>query len=222
MPSEIDVELSTALHLDVSIRSYRAERLSEWVSLVLNGSTDEAHSILKQDLDDYPIFLTRDLNSMKGWLRSHRKGYRRSGLLASSGARRLRAQGLDVQADIEEEHWFLGPADDIRSSSFLELPATEFSVQGLELDFTGVCWGGDFRWIEDGWRFYNFKGTNWQNARNVDRRRYIANKYRVLLTRAREGIVIWVPEGSDQDVTRLPSIYDGTASYLEECGVCRL
>ncbi len=222
VPSGLDVITDAALHLRVSLRSYRAEKLSEWVGLVLDGRADEARRVAEESLTEYPLFLTRRLRDTRRWLRAQRRGTRRAGLLASSGARRLRPYGIDVTAAIDVKMWFLAPASDIRSSSFLEIAATEFAVQGLELDWAGICWGADLRRGPRGWTFHQFRGSSWTNIAQEDRKKFMLNKYRVLLTRAREGLVIWVPPGSKGDHTRCPDFYDGTASYLGECGAREL
>jgi hypothetical protein len=204
------------LHLSVCIRSYRAEALASWVDEVLAGRPDGALRF-RSRMDNYPMMLTRSLEMARRWLLRRARGLRRAGLVASSGARRLRAHGIDVTALIDEPNWFLQPHEDVRSSCFLEVAATEFAVQGLELDWTGVCWGADFRW-DNGWLYRRFSGTHWQQVNNEVKRRYLLNKYRVLLTRAREGMVIWVPSGSVEDPTRRAGFYDGTADYLRSCG----
>lgn len=219
IPAEISVISHPSLHLAVSIRSYRAEKLSEWVAYVLSNEPATARRILQQDLKNYPLYFTRSLEQARTWLRVQRRGSRRSGIIASSSARRLRPHGIDVTLDLEEEHWFLAPADDVRSSSFLELPATEFGVQGLELDWTCVCWGADLRRANESWSYHQFKGTKWCKVADSSTKQYMLNKYRVLLTRAREGCVIWIPPGSAEDVTRTPAFYNKTAEYLRRCGV---
>jgi hypothetical protein len=159
---------------------------------------------------------------MKTWLRGHQRGTRRVGLVASSGGRRLKAVGYDVQVDLPVEDWFLNPANDVRSSFYLESPATEFGIQGLELDWVGLSWEQDLVPSPNGWIYRAFRGTEWQSIRDSVRQRYILNKYRVLLTRAREGMIIWVPQGDHDDRTRPPERYDAIADYLERCGIPRL
>jgi hypothetical protein len=141
------------------------------------------------------------------------------GLVASSGGRRLRPYGLDVKTPLEEAEWFLNGRDDVRSSYYLEIPATEFGIQGLELDWVGVCWDADLRKTKSGWDFNSFKGSKWQKVSKADMKNFIINKYRVLLTRAREGVVIFVPPGDSDDQTRTPSFYNPIADYLKSCGV---
>jgi hypothetical protein len=217
-PNGITVVENTGLHLSVNIRSYKAAVLSDFVDAILKLDPERTRSLAAQ-LYEYPIALTRELARAKSWLRDRRRGHRRIGLLASSGARRLRAHGLNVTEDLDVENWFLNGPEDVRSSHYLEVPATEFGIQGLELDWTGVCWGGDLYPSPDGWICRSFRGTQWNRVRDASIRQYILNKYRVLLTRAREGIVIWVPPGDRNDPTRPPEIYDQVADYLTRCGI---
>lgn len=144
---------------------------------------------------------------------------RRTGLISSSGARRIKPYGLDVTKELDACCWFLNPDNDVRSSCFLEDPATEFSIQGLELDYAGICWEADFRREDGSWKYHKFIGTKWQNVNSAMTQKFILNKYRVLLTRAREGFVIWVPLGDEGDYTRRSSFYDQTADYLKRCGI---
>lgn len=221
-PKDLSITELTELHLKVSIRSYKAEKLSEWVVALLEDEPLKAKELLQNHLKNYPIFLTRNLNTTRKFLRNKNRGNRRTGLVASSGARRLRPFGLDVTAEIDVANWFLNPKEDIRSSCFLELPATEFAVQGLELDWVGLCWGDDFRKESENWSFHAFKGTKWQLEKKDDRKQFIKNKYRVLLTRAREGLIIFIPEGSDTDHTRPESNYENTYKYLKKIGIKEL
>lgn len=222
VPANLLITELPELHLKVSIRSYKAEKLSEWVVALLEDEALKAKDLLQNHLKDYPIFLTRNLDTARQFLRNKNRGHRRTGIVASSGARRLRPFGLDVTAEIDVANWFLNPKDDVRSSCFLELPATEFAVQGLELDWVGLCWGDDFRKEEQGWSFHSFKGTKWQIERQDERKQFIKNKYRVLLTRGREGLIIFVPEGSQTDHTRPSKNYDGTYEYLKRIGIKEL
>jgi hypothetical protein len=217
-PNGLTVVENTGLHLSVNIRSYKGAVLSDFVDAVLRLDSERAR-VLATQLCEYPIVLTRDLTRAKAWLRERRRGRRRIGLLASSGARRLRAHGLNVTEDLDVEDWFLNGPEDVRSSHYLEVPATEFGIQGLELDWTGVCWGGDLYPSSDGWICRSFRGTRWNRVRDASIRQYALNKYRVLLTRAREGLVIWVPPGDRDDPTRPPEIYDQVADYLLQCGI---
>lgn len=218
-PSNISITEVPELHLHVSIRSYKAEKLSEWVAAILEDEPVVAKELLQKHLKNYPIYLTRNLETARDFLRKKNRGSRRTGLVASSGAKRLRPLGLDVGIDIDVANWFLNQNDDVRSSCFLELPATEFAVQGLELDWVGLCWGDDFRKSRINWSYHSFKGTKWQVERKTDKQQFIKNKYRVLLTRAREGLIIFVPEGSTEDRTRQKTNYDLTFEYLLRCGI---
>jgi len=222
VPDKVDVIENKDLHLDVSIRSYKAEELSNWVNLALTNQPKEASTIYKEKLSNYKIVLSRDLDKAKSWLKSKCKGSRRMGLVASSGARRLRPYGLEVKLELEEAEWFLNGRDDIRSSYYLEIPATEFGIQGLELDWVGVCWDADLRRTKNDWDFNSFKGSKWQKVGNPEMKKFIINKYRVLLTRAREGMVIFVPKGSVDDPTRNPEYYNSIADYLKDCGVMEI
>lgn len=218
-PDNLSITELPELHLKVSIRSYKAEKLSEWVVALLEDKPLIAKDLLQNHLKNYPIFVTRNLETARKFLRNKNRGHRRTGLIASSGARRLKPFGLDVTSEIDVANWFLNPKDDVRSSCFLELPATEFAVQGLELDWVGLCWGDDFRKEEEGFSFHAFKGTKWQSEKQNERKQFIKNKYRVLLTRGREGLIIFVPEGSETDHTRPKINYDDTYNYLALCGI---
>ncbi|MAI61133.1 MAG: hypothetical protein CBB87_01435 [Micavibrio sp. TMED27] len=208
----------TALHLSVSIRSFRAEKLSAFVGAIIDGDADEA-ALIQKDLSEYHLALTRDLDKARSWLRKHARGTERLGLVASSGAMRLKPEGIHVKSKIDPANWFLNGKEDIRSSYYLEDIATEFDIQGLELDWTGLCWDADLRMEGDEWAYYNFKGTKWQNINDRYRRVYLANAYRVLLTRARQGMVIFVPHGDDHDHTRPSQFYDDTYQFLKRCGI---
>jgi hypothetical protein len=210
------------LHLAVSVRSFRAEKLSEFVSALIAGDTNVARAWHEKIKNNYPIFLTRDLTQAKAWLRAHARGTERFGLVASSGASRLKPEGINVHEKIDATYWFLNKKMDVRSSYYLEDPATEFDIQGLELDWVGVCWDADLRRINGDWSYYKFRGAAWQRVNNAFQRSYLANTYRVLLTRARQGMVICIPEGDSNDPTRLPQFYNGVVEFLELCGVDRL
>lgn len=213
----VDEVTAPALHLATSLRSFRAERLSDFVGEVINGNA-EAARCLSAELKDFPLLITRDLEVARAWLRSKARGGERTGLLASSNAARLKPHGIFTKAKIEPPKWFLAPPGDVRSSSALEDAATEFDVQGLELDWTCVCWDANFRWEAGVWQTLQFKGTRWQAVNDAARQAFIANSYRVLLTRARQGMIVFVPEGSDVDETRFRNFYDGTYSQLLGCG----
>ncbi|NMO22906.1 DUF2075 domain-containing protein [Pyxidicoccus fallax] len=206
------------LHLGVCIRSYRAENLASFVAAVIAGNAEVAKQNI-QRLGRYPLVLTRDLGQARAWLRNHARGSERYGLVATSGALRLKAEGIHVGSKIQPAEWFLNSKDDVRSAYQLEDVATEFDIQGLELDWVGVCWDGDFRYRDGSWAFHTFHGSRWINCNDRLNRLYMANAYRVLLTRARQGQVIFIPRGSAQDGTRLPSMYDGTFEFLKACGI---
>jgi hypothetical protein len=207
------------LHLAVSMRSFRAEKLSAFVASVLDGNSSEAADIYCELQPRYPLWITRDLSQARAWLKSIARGSERVGLVASSGAHRLRPEGIQVKAGIDPPSWFLNDCTDVRSSFYLEEVATEFDIQGLELDWVGVCWDADLRVGPRGWEHFSFRGTRWQSVNAEERRLYLANAYRVLLTRARQGMVIFVPEGDDADITRPKAYYDGTVRFLRHCGI---
>lgn len=211
------VEFNENLHLSVSMRSFRAEYLSKLIKEILDidENAKETFSELK---DKYPIVLTRDLAKAKSWLKEKARGSERYGIVVSSQAYRLKPLAIDVRPQIDHVHWFLDGKDDVRSSYFLEDVATEFQVQGLELDWVCVTWDGDLRFSENDWKTFSFKGSKWQNINKEIRKKYLINAYRVLLTRARQGMIIVIPEGNKEDNTRLPEFYDTTFNYLKEVG----
>ena len=209
----------TDLHLAVSLRSFRSEKLAEFIENIIDLNLDNAKLLYKQLKENYPIVITRSLESGKEFIRNSSKGSERFGLIASSGARRLRAHGIDVKNEISASNWFLNNKSDIRSSYFMEEIATEFDIQGLELDWTCMCWGADFYLEKNRWKYRSFKGTKWQNMNSEIGKRYLKNAYRVLLTRARQGMVIFIPEGSGVDETRDRKFYDHTYEYLKSIGV---
>jgi DUF2075 family protein len=219
MPDHLALTQEHDLHLEVSIRAYRAERLSEFIGYLLDNQPARCRQLLESGLKDYPLYISRDLETAKEWVRAKKVGTRRYGMIASSGARRLRAYGYDVQHKIDVANWFLNAERDVRSSYYLEDVATEFDIQGLELDWLIVGWGGDFRYAAGAWDYCQFRGTRWTAVHSEQTQAYIKNKYRVLLTRAREGMVLWIPPGDPSDWTRKPAIYDGTAAYLQQCGI---
>lgn len=220
--SGLDYRVQPDLHLAVAVRSFRAEALSDFVNEVVAGHPKAAKAIFEQKLANYPVFMTRDLHTARSWLKSKARGSERFGLVASSGAQRLKPYGLNVKQRVEAPHWFLDSKADVRSSFYLEDPATEFDIQGLELDWVGVCWDADLRRLGTGWSFHKFQGSRWNKVKDAMRRAYLANAYRVLLTRARQGMVIYVPSGDGDDPTRQPEFYDGIADYLDECGIATL
>jgi hypothetical protein len=207
------------LHLAVSMRSFRAEALSALVGHLIENEPEAARTTYQSIKAAYPIYLTRDLNTARAWLRNQARGTERFGLVASSGALRLRPEGIHVKAEIEEPNWFLNDSTDVRSSCYLEDVANEFSVQGLELDWAGVCWDGDFHHRDGRWIHQAFKGTRWQFVNHEAKRLYLKNAYRVILTRARQGMILFVPKGNASDRTRPPCFYDGTFELLRSCGI---
>ena len=163
--------------------------------------------------------LTRDLDRAKRWVRQKARGSERYGLVASSQAQRLKPHAIDVRAKVEPIRYFLDPRSDVRSSYYLEDAATEFHVQGLELDWTCVTWDADLRHAKGEWQYRSFRGDRWDRVHKADRQRYLLNAYRVLLTRARQGMAIFVPPGDASDPTRKPEFYDGTYALLKEIGI---
>ena len=226
------VHLRPDLHLSVSQRSYRAETLSLFVHQLLDLDVTSARSTYAGFQERYPIVLTRDLEKAKDWLRNHARGSERYGMLVSSKAFRLKPLAIDIRTQADIVPWFLNPITDIRSSLFLEDVATEFDIQGLELDWTCLVWDGDFRYdpVHHCWQHFNFRSDRWQNINNAAGRAYQLNAYRVLLTRARQGMVICVPhgnaatnlDGSYLDPTRIPDYYDNTYAYLKSLGIKEL
>jgi Uncharacterized conserved protein (DUF2075) len=214
----LKLNVAPDLHLAVSLRSFRAEKLSEFISSVISGDAIKAKEI-KEYLRNYPIYITRSLETAKSTLRLWARGSERIGLVASSNAIRLKPVGIFVKGEIDPTLWFLKGKEDVRSSYYLEDVATEFDVQGLEIDWVGVCWDANFRIEEDKWVTYNFSGSKWQSVHSIDKQKYIANSYRVLLTRGRQGVVIYVPEGDDSDLTRQKTYYDQTFQFLMSCGI---
>ena len=220
---EIENECMTVynpdLHLSVSMRSYRAENVSLFIKQLLDLDTEAASDTLKHISDKYPIVITRDVETAKKWLKEKARGTERYGIVVSSQAYRLKPMAIDVRVETDPVHWFLGEKNDVRSSYYLEDVATEFQVQGLELDWACVTWDGDFRYSNDEWKTYSFVGNKWQNINKEERKLYLKNAYRVLLTRARQGMVIVVPEENIEDHTRQPEFYNGTYEYFEKIGL---
>lgn len=206
------------LHLSVSRRSFRAEHVSLLIKNILDINTLEAVKNYKSIKHKYPIAITRDLSKAKKWLKEKARGTERYGIVVSSQAQRLKPLAIDVRSSIDPIHWFLDEKDDTRSSYYLEDVATEFDVQGLELDWACITWDGDFRFAGNEWKNFSFVGSKWQNINKEERKTYLKNAYRVLLTRARQGMVIVVPEGDLEDPTRNSSFYDPTFEYLNEFG----
>ena len=215
------VSPTPALHLAVSVRSFRAEALSDFVGAIIDGDAERARS-LREKLDHYPVTLTRDLGVARAWLREQARGSERIGLVASSNGMRLKPEGVYIKARIDPADWFLAGKDDVRSSFALEDAATEFDIQGLELDWVGVCWDANFRRVAGTWQSWSFRGSRWERINDPTRVAYLANAYRVLLTRARQGMVIFIPKGSNIDATRNPAFYDETCAFLANCGIANI
>jgi hypothetical protein len=210
------VTRADGLHLATSIRSFRAERLSDFVGHLVAGDLDHC-AVVRGDLSSFPLLVTRNLDVARQWLRSKRRGHERAGILAHSNAARLKPHGIFVKAKVEPAKWFLARGEDVRSSDALEDAATEFDVQGLELDWACVCWDANYRW-DDGWACHRFRGSRWEQVSDETNQRYLANAYRVLLTRARQGLVVYVPPGSTVDATRPAAVYDAIFATLLACG----
>ncbi|MCX6197732.1 MAG: DUF2075 domain-containing protein [Bacteroidetes bacterium] len=207
------------LHLSVSVRSFRSEKISELMHEILEAKISNAKKLVLEVKNDFPIFLTRDITTAKNWLREKAKGSERIGIVASSGGRRLRPLGLDVKNEISAPNWFLNSSDDVRSSNYLEEVATEFDIQGLEIDYVCLAWDINYYFKNGQWNYQSFEGTTWRQMHNANDRTYLQNAYRVLLTRARQGLIILVPNGDDLDHTRPKELYDETYRYLLSCGI---
>ena len=218
LETRTNVTIKDDLHLAVSMRSFRAEHVSLLVKQLLDLEKDEARKTLANVSANYPIVITRDLANAKRWLRQRARGTERYGIVVSSQAERLKPHAIDVKSPVDPIHWFLDGPEDVRSSFYLEDVATEFDVQGLELDWTCVTWDADFRYTPNGWEHKSFCGDRWNRINKAERQIYQKNAYRVLLTRARQGMVIVVPPGDTDDPTRMPEFYDQTFSYLREIG----
>ena len=223
-----EVQTNAALHLRTSNRSLRADQLATWVNLVIEGKAEEAAALGIPSR--FPIFMSRNLAETRSKLCQEGIGASRYGLVGSSGATRLRSEGLEpsssFHAEYRWERWYLSDATDVRSSFRCEVFATEFEIQGLELDWIGLCWGGDFVWNELlGWQTRHLlfgPPSRWTAIKNTEKQVFRRNAYRVLLTRARQGMVIFVPNGSPDDPTNAPDEFEVTAQYLLRCGVTSL
>jgi hypothetical protein len=210
------------LHLATSIRSYRSEKVAAFVKATLDCDVTNAKFLYQEFERNYPIVVTRSLIKAKEWLKKKARGSERYGLIASSGALRLKPYGIYVKNNIDPKNWFLNDITDIRSSYYLEEVATEFDIQGLELDWICLAWDADFRYDGSKWILKTFRGTTWQDINEESSRLYLKNAYRVLLTRARQGMVIFIPNGDDADYTRLPAYYDHTYNYLISIGIASI
>lgn len=217
--STLVIHQNEQLHLSVSQRSFKAANLNNWVQAVISNDSNNASAIANSIQDFYPLVITRDIEKAKQWLRTKKAGSKRIGILASSGGLRLKPYGIHVRDVVDEALWFLNDESDVRSSFYLEVTATEYKVQGLEIDWACVCWDADLRRENEAWDFKNFSGTIWQENKGVQEQMFLLNTYRVLLTRAREGIIVFVPKGDSADYTRLPEFYNPIFTYLKDCGM---
>ena len=207
-------------HLSHSIRYYRNQGIEEWAHQVMDGTAEKANSIASKLHDSDKILITRNLNEARNWIRERRIGDERVGMIASSAGRRLIAEGIYVQPQSESNiaQWMLAPSGDVRSSNMLEVAVTQFQIQGLEVDYTLVCWDADLRQENGEWASHQVRGAGWSKSKAM--LEFRKNTYRVLLTRARKGMVIFVPKGdeSGEDETRDVEFYDGIYNHLIACG----
>jgi Uncharacterized conserved protein (DUF2075) len=217
-----NVHLNGDLHLAVSMRSFRAESVSSLVKQVLDRDILAARTTQLEIRSRYPIVITRNVGAAKAWLKGQARGTERYGIVVSSQAQRLKPHAIDVRSPMDPIHWFLDNKADVRSSFYLEDVATEFHVQGLELDWACVVWDADFRYGDDGWQHRSFVGSKWNRINLPHRQMYLKNAYRVLLTRARQGMVVVVPNGDPEDPTRDSSFYDPTFEYLKSIGFAEI
>ncbi|GGC96225.1 DUF2075 domain-containing protein [Undibacterium terreum] len=214
-----NVKAEPSLHLATSMRSFRAEKLSHMVHYVIHNQAEAAADCYKKFKHKFPIKITRDLSKAKAWIKAQARANETKGVVASSGATRLKPEGIFVKNRLSAADWFLNDVDDVRSCHFLEDVATEFDIQGLELDWCLVGWDADYRYGDRQFEHWKFTGTTWKQRHQEAQKRYLENAYRVLLTRARHGMVIFVPSGDDADQTRYSTFYDCTFSYLLSCGL---
>lgn len=222
MISNLNIYERENLHLATSMRSFRTPYLAPFIKAVLDVDYETAKSLFKNIEGKYTIAITRDLSAAKDWVRKQCRGTTRYGLMANSGGLRLKPEGIFVKNEISVANWFLNDKDDVRSSYALEDVVTEFDVQGLELDYSIVAWDADFRFDGEKWTYNCFVGNKWLSVRSEEKRLYLKNAYRVLLTRARQGMVIFIPKGSSTDNTRNPVFYDETYHYLKNLGLSEL
>ena len=205
----------------MSQRSFRSEKVSCLADCIVNGDIFGAKNLLQEIQAVYPIVLTRNLETAKKWIKQQAKQINgsspeRYGILASSGALRLRAEGITIpKEDMDICAWMLADETNVNSSYYMEVAASEFKIQGLEIDYAVIAWEGDFRYNAGAFSYHKFRGSSWQNINNLTQRDYLKNSYRVLLTRARQGFVIYVPSGSQEDATRPHYHYDGTFNLLK-------
>ncbi|MDU2558528.1 MAG: DUF2075 domain-containing protein [Anaerococcus prevotii] len=219
MTKGLNVNEIDDLHLSVSLRSFRSPDLTEFIKSMLDIDIERSKNLYNKIKERYPIKITRDLEIAKDWVKNISLGSQKYGLLAASGALRLKAEGIFVKNDINVCNWFLNEKEDVRSCYALEDVVTEFDIQGLEVDYSLVCWDADFRFVDGKWEYKKFRGSKWINILKSEDQLYLKNTYRVLLTRARQGMVIFVPSGCYEDITRKTKFYDGTYNYLKTIGI---
>lgn len=207
------------LHLGVSLRSFRSEKLALFVKYLLDEEIELAKETYEELKKSYPVLITRKFDVAKNWVKKKARGTERYGLLASSEGKRLRAEGIWVPSEINHVGWFLNEKDNVDSSYYLEVAASEFKVQGLEIDYAVLAWDADLRYTSNGFDYFKFRGTKWNHVNQEQRQHYLKNAYRVLMTRARQGLIIYIPEGDEEDPSRLTEYYEGTYQYLKHVGI---
>lgn len=207
------------LHLGVSLRSFRSEKLALFVKCLLGEEIELAKETYEELKKSYPVLITRKFDVAKNWVKKKARGTERYGLLASSEGKRLRAEGIWVPSEINHVGWFLNEKDNVDSSYYLEVAASEFKVQGLEIDYAVLAWDADLRYTSNGFDYFKFRGTKWNHVNQEQRQHYLKNAYRVLMTRARQGLIIYIPEGDEEDPSRLMEYYEGTYQYLKHVGI---
>lgn len=207
------------LHLGVSLRSFRSEKLAFFVKCLLDEEIELAKETYEELKKSYPVLITRKFDVAKNWVKKKARGTERYGLLASSEGKRLRAEGIWVPSEINHVGWFLNEKDNVDSSYYLEVAASEFKVQGLEIDYAVLAWDTDLRYTSNGFDYFKFRGTKWNHVNQEQRQHYLKNAYRVLMTRARQGLIIYIPEGDEEDQSRLTEYYEGTYQYLKHVGI---
>ena len=207
------------LHLGVSLRSFRSEKLALFVKCLLDEEIELAKETYEELKKSYPVLITRKFDVAKNWVKKKARGTERYGLLASSEGKRLRAEGIWVPSEINHVGWFLNEKDNVDSSYYLEVAASEFKVQGLEIDYAVLAWDADLRYTSNGFDYFKFRGTKWNHVNQEQRQHYLKNAYRVLITRARQGLIIYIPEGDEEDPSRLTEYYEGTYQYLKHVGI---
>lgn len=222
MIRELRIMEEKSLHLSTSIRSFRTPNLAAFVKSLLDLDHEKAEQLHDLIKDAYPILFTRNIKRAKKWVRERSQGTTRYGMLASSGGLRLKPEGIFVKNKINVANWFLNGKEDVRSSYFLEDVVTEFDIQGLEVDYSIVCWDADFRLMNNQWNYFSFKGCKWTSIKTEERQLYLKNAYRVLLTRARQGMVIFIPEGDDRDKSRAKVFYSELVDYFKRIGINEL